>query len=873
MSAVPRLTFLIIAACLLALLAPGAVWAAEAEAPPSTTPVTPLVTPPAAALKGVVTDPQATFEALPRFGAGLFAESGTAPAAVRPAVGAPPPPGYLLGPGDALSLRVWAKGWEQVNQNVTVSAEGTVVLPELGNVPAAGQTLEQLRQALTTLYGKLYKDPTITLLVPEQRTIEVFVTGDATRPGRYTLPGMATVLTALYACGGPSPVGSFRQVALRRAGQLAVNVDLYDYLLGGSRNRDVALMPGDVLFIPPAGTQVGVGGEVLRPGRYEIAAQTTVTQLLELAGGLKPSAYLPVAHLWRSVDGRRWELTAINLAQKDAGNAGWVLADGEILLVKGLLADGVNAALVQGAVKRPGLHPVVPGARVADLLAAAQGLAGDAHMGTALLRRRDAERHYEFFTFDLARALAGDPAANLPVRAHDLIEIYHQKNVEAAFEVTVEGAVVRPAKYEWAAAMKLSDLLRGAGGLVPGAYPERATLLRLTPEHDYATISVSLTHLAEEPGTNLILQRGDILQVHLRSEVAPEAKVRIDGFVNKPGEYERPEEMRVSDLIFAAGGLAPGAGPTLQLARGGFEGTPDHTVLHLETGPNGFTVTPDSLLRPGDAVGVAGRGEYKAQAELVRLEGRVQAPGSYALRPHSSLRGYTVRDLLEDGRGLLPDANPDGMVIYRRYDDSLQRAQTEDLARVLQFVNAETRQPALQVTAQEQSAAMGSAVGQSLQSVLSGSHSVSIVLPPRPIGAGDRVAAIPIDGAGVLFEGNSAANLELEPGDTLVVPRKSNLVTVLGAVPRPGSMPYMAGQTAQDYLNSSGGYREDAASNRMIVVHANGAVNPLRAGEAPQAGDVIVVPTKYVVRTVQTDESWRGWLRAILPAVVAALIL
>lgn len=836
-------------------------------------PVTPLVTPTAPTLAGVIFDPQAAFEALPRFGMGFFASVGAGPGADALAPGAPPPAGYVLGPGDALSLRVWARGWEQVSQQVTLSAEGTVVLPEVGVVPAAGQTLEQLRQTLTGLYGRLYRDPTVTVLVPEQRTVEVFVTGSAVRPGRYALPGTATVLTALYACGGPSEVGSFRQVVLRRLGRPDVNLDLYDYLLGGSRAQDVLLLPGDVLFIPPAGVQVGVTGEVLRPGRYEISPPTSVGGLLELAGGLKASAYQPLADLWHSVEGREWQLASLNLAQPDAANAGRILQGGELLVVKSLLADGVNAALIQGAVKRPGLYPVGPNTRVADLIAAAQGLSGDAHLGAALLRRRDEDRHYRISTFNLRQALAGDPAENLPVRGHDLIEIYRQREVEEAFEVTVEGAVVRPGKYEWAAALRLSDLLRMAGGLQPGAYVERATLLRLTPARDYATVAVDLTDLGAQPERDLVLARGDILRVSLRSEVAAQAKVRIDGFVNKPGEYERPEQMRVSDLIFAAGGPAPGAGPTLQLARGGFEGTPEHMVLQLEVTPTGFTVTPDEVLRPGDAVGVAGRGEYKARAELVRLDGRVHAPGSYTLRRASRTHGYTVRDLLEDGGGLLPDANPQGMVVYRRYDDSLQRAQTDDLGRVLQFVNAEAHQPTLQLNPEEQANAMAGSVAQGLQSVLSGSHSVSIVLPPRPVTAGDRVAAIPIDGTGVLAGTNPAANLELEPGDTLVVPRKANLITVLGAVPRPGSMPYVTGQKVQDYLNSSGGFREDAAASRMIVVHANGAVTPLRPGDLPEAGDVIVVPTKYVVRTVETDAPWRSWLRTILPAVVAALVL
>ena len=879
MSAVPRLLSLIILVGLVATLGATAApetapVAAPAVAPavmPAVMPaVIPLLAPPVAA-PAPLADPEAMYAALPRFGSGFFAQAGTPGAGAQ--TGTPPPGSYVLGAGDALSLSVWSKGWEQVNQNVTVTAEGAVALPEVGNVMAAGHTLEQLRSALTALYSKLYQNPAVTLLVPTQRTIEVFVTGDATRPGRYALPGMATVLTALYACGGPSAVGSFRTVVLRRAGQPAVNIDLYDYLLGGSRDGDRTLLPGDVLFIPPAGPEVAVGGEVLRPARYELAGPTTAAQALQLAGGLKPSAYLPVADLWRCVAGAEWNLTTISLDRNDADNAGRLLRAGDLLLVKGLLPDGVNAALVQGAVKRPGLYPVGPDTRVADLIAAAQGPASDAHMGEAVLRRRDADRHYSVTTFDLGKALAGDPAANLAVQPHDLIEIYRQQDVEPAFEVRVQGAVVRPGAYEWDAAMKLSDLLRVAGGLTPGAYPERATLLRLTADRRYETSPLDLTHLADQPATDLALQRGDILDVHLRADVVPATKVRIDGFISKPGEYERPEKMRVSDLIFAAGGLAPGAGPTMQLARGGFQGAPDMETLQVALTPGGFTVTPDEVLLPGDAVAVAGRGEYKAQAELVRLEGAVQTPGSYVLRRHSDVRGYTVRDLLQDGGGLLPDANVNGLVIYRRFNDSLQPAQTEDLGRVLQFVNAETRQPGLQLTPDQQTAAISSTVSSGLQSVLAGSNSVSIVLPPRAVLAGDRVAAIPIDGPAVLSGQNRTANLELESGDTLVVPRKTNLVTVLGAVPRPGSAPYVAGSNAQYYLNMSGGVREDAAGSRMIVVHANGAVNPLTPGDVPQAGDVIVVPTKYVVRTVRTQSSLESWMYGVVPAIAAALII
>ena len=151
------------------------------------------------------------------------------------------PPSYLLGPGDRLSLQVWAKELEQVTQDVTITPEGFVILPQIGRVAVSGQTLDQLREQMRQAYSRLFTAPTVTLVVADQRTVEVFIAGDAVRPGKYTLSGMATVLSALYAAGGPSDIGSFRRIVLQRLGEAPQPIDLYDYLLTGRRHTDVVL--------------------------------------------------------------------------------------------------------------------------------------------------------------------------------------------------------------------------------------------------------------------------------------------------------------------------------------------------------------------------------------------------------------------------------------------------------------------------------------------------------------------------------------------------------------------------------------------------------------------------------------------------------
>ncbi|MGD9497253.1 MAG: SLBB domain-containing protein, partial [Armatimonadota bacterium] len=246
---------------------------------------------------------------LARFGADLFraaAAQVTAPDVVEAEEGAPPAPaaapvpaGYVLGPGDSLSLRVIVRQQEQVAQDMTVSPEGFIFPEQLGRVTATGKTIEALREEVRVSYSRIFTAPQVTLSVSAQRTIEVWVSGDVTRPGRYPLTGMATILDALYAAGGPSPVGSYRRVVLTRVGAPTVEFDLYDYLLAGSRERDVLLNPGDTIFVPAVGAEVGLDGEVRRPARYELAEEATIGDVVAMAGGLTPLAFETLS-LWRT---------------------------------------------------------------------------------------------------------------------------------------------------------------------------------------------------------------------------------------------------------------------------------------------------------------------------------------------------------------------------------------------------------------------------------------------------------------------------------------------------------------------------------------------------------------------------------------------
>ncbi|MEN6643660.1 MAG: SLBB domain-containing protein [Armatimonadia bacterium] len=824
--------------------------------------------------------PQAMYEALPRFGASLFATitpagpAGAGKQQVKPTEGQPAgnlpvPPNYLLGPGDTLALSVWSRDFEQVKQTLTVSPEGFVVLPQVGRVTAAGQTLEQLRQGLTQSYARLFVDPAVTLVVSEQRTVEVYVTGDAVRPGKYALSGMATVLTALYAAGGPSDIGSFRTIRLNRVGQKPVEIDLYDYLLTGRRDSDIVLAPGDSIFVPPVAGEVGLTGELRRPARYELKPGMTVAQALELAGGLKPSGYAPTLHLWRADKQAKWALSMLDAADPQSADLKQVVRDGDLIIVKRILPTGQNTVELMGAVKRPGYYPVVEGVTVSSLLRSAEGLRWDAHMGTGVVRRMDYDRHYQIITFNVSEQMYGKNPPVIPLEPKDEVEVFVQSAVEPAQEVRVEGAVANPGTYPYAGQMRISHLILQAGSLLPEAYVDRAELLRLTPDQKYEIIPVNLKAALLGGTADVLVQRGDILKVSKLSEALAPQEVQIAGFVRNPGNYTRREGMKVSDLIFAAGGLKPGAGPKVEVIPGHFEGTPKPVALTLQGGEDKFTLEPDMLVQVGDSVTVDGRGEFKERADLAVLAGRVAQPGSYAIK-RAGQQGYTVYDMIRDGGGVLADANPNGIVVYRRRDASIGQAQNEDLTKILQSVNRETaQQKPLQVDQQAQ--AMSASVASGLTALVSPS-ATSIVLPPRAVTPEDYVMAIPISGNKLLASEGKEGNLELEPGDNVVVPRRVNTVTVLGAVPRSGAVPYVGGERARLYITEAGGYREDAASERMVVVHQNGSAAPIKLSAEIEPGDIIVVPTKHIVRTVRTESAWQQWMRGIVGLITAALV-
>jgi protein involved in polysaccharide export with SLBB domain len=275
----------------------------------------------------------------------------------------PVPPDYVLGPGDELRIRVW--GQVSFQTNVRVDRSGEIFLPQVGPVHVAGMPFSALDAHLRGAIGRVYHNFDLTADVGQIRAIQVYVSGEARRPGVYTVSSLSTLVDALFASGGPSVQGSLRQIQLRRGSAVVTDFDLYDLLVRGDKSKDVKLQSGDVIFIPPAGPQAAVTGSVRNPAIYELRADESLAALLANAGGVTSVAAEARVSIERIDDHR--DRHAMEVAY-DASGLATSLADGDLVRVYSIVPVYRKTVILRGNSANPGRFAWHAGMRISDLI-------------------------------------------------------------------------------------------------------------------------------------------------------------------------------------------------------------------------------------------------------------------------------------------------------------------------------------------------------------------------------------------------------------------------------------------------------------------------------------------------------------------------
>jgi len=478
-------------------------------------------------------------------------------------------PDYVLGPGDKLTIRLWGGTTQTIMR--TVDRDGTLFLPEAGSLQIAGLSLGKAQNLIEDELKRQFRNAQVSVVVSELRTVRIYVVGDVQRPGGYDLSALATPISALYAAGGPTAVGSLRVLKHLRGDKSVEDIDLYDFLLHGVRATAERFESGDTVLVPPAGTLVAVSGAVRRPAIYELrAGETSLAKVIEESGGLTAAASLRDVVVER-IDGDHQRKT-ISLRDTHQPNANlndaatnFDLRDGDRVKVDPILPYSKQVVYLSGHVARPGRVGYSEGMRLSDVLRSYEEILPEPASHGEIVRLTPPDLHPETIDFNLPDVLIGN--GNVELRPFDTVRIFGRYEVDAP-TVSIRGEVLRPGNYPMTEGMSAAKLVRAAGGFKRDALQESADLTSYEIRdgrqiaQQLATIRIGAAVTGVDPQADVPLKPGDILTVHQISnwdDIGQSVTVR--GQVLYPGSYGFRDGEKLSSVLLRAGGLLPTAYP------------------------------------------------------------------------------------------------------------------------------------------------------------------------------------------------------------------------------------------------------------------------------------------------------------------------
>jgi polysaccharide export outer membrane protein len=517
----------------------------------------------------------ATEGALLPFGYNVFRSSSTS---FAPANNIPVPADYVLGPGDTVEVLLYGKDNDQ--WSLPVTRDGTLEVPMLGPISVVGMRFEDLRTELTHRIKGQMIGVTPSITMGPLRSIRVFVTGDVANPGAYTVSSLATMTHALIASGGPTLVGSLRNIQLKRAGQTLGVLDLYSLLLRGDSSGDRRLQPGDTIFVPAVGPSVTVAGRVRRPAIYELKGERTLESVVAMAGGREDDGDANTVQIERiNQKGERLLLDVSLATHNDATER---IESGDVIRVQPVLDRLDQVVRLAGHFERAGTQQWREGMHLLDLIPDASVFKPRPDLSYILVvRETGPDRRKSVLTANYLAAVQ-DPASaqNLEIQPRDEIRAFgleedratairplieSLKNQSRAGDlqrvVTITGQVAHPGDYPLETGMHVSDLLRAAGQLSQSAYTLEAELTRYhvgakNGDLIQKRIEVDIAGvLSAKAGSDLALQPLDILQIRITPDWSKNKTVKISGEVRFPGEYVVSKTETLGELIERAGGF------------------------------------------------------------------------------------------------------------------------------------------------------------------------------------------------------------------------------------------------------------------------------------------------------------------------------
>ena len=474
------------------------------------------------------------------------------------------PINYMVGPGDEISVTVY--GVQETSEDLRVSPEGSINIPNVGQVKITGMTLEAGTQKIRdimerTAYPTLRTGASkLSVTIGKIKSIRVTIIG-ANKPGNYTLSSLATAFNALFAAGGPRENGSFRQIELVRPNGEIRKIDLYKFLVSGDQSENYGLQNNDVIRIPAYKTRVELDGYVKRPGIFEMLPGETFSDLLHFASGFGDSAYKASVSVTQFSD-KELRVKDISAAEFDS----YQPQPGDKFFVGKIINRFENRVIISGAVERPGFFELKPNMTLKDLIQNADGLREDAFTQRGLVFRKKADLTRELIPFNVQSVL--NNGETLQLVREDSVVIKSITDLQEEYYVSIQGEVRNPGYYNYAENMAVKDVILQAGGLTDAAYPQRIEVARLisrdtlTKQDVRASNIIDINNISDLSlqANNVELKPFDVITIRRKPGYLELQSVTVAGELQYPGPYViSKREERVSDLIKRAGGFTPEA--------------------------------------------------------------------------------------------------------------------------------------------------------------------------------------------------------------------------------------------------------------------------------------------------------------------------
>jgi len=629
---------------------------------------------------------------------------------------------YIIGSGDKLLINMW--GAVNAQYDLIVDRDGKIYIPQIGDVAVGGIPVISAQRKVNRLVNNVFADVSISLTLTSIKTVQVFVVGNVENPGIFDLPGLSRVINAIAVAGGPSNVGSFRNIKVYRGDRLIGELDMYELILTGKAKGNIQLANGDLVMVPPYEKKVKLRGLVKNPAIFELIDDETMKDLINYSGWFLPNANIHEIFVDRINNGIH---IAINIDFEDTTQWETILKDGDDISI----------------------FPVNP----------------------------------------------------------------YRENV-----IFLEGYIPYPGVYGWEEGMTVDDLFDRAGMLYDDTYRERVDIFRLLPDESRELISVDLLK-----DSKVSLQPQDRIKLYSVREFLTPKEVSISGSVRKPGKYRLYEKMRVSDLIFTAGGVERGSYlDSVELVRITDGLKRERKILNLGRilkNPD----SPENILLVEDDYLTVKKIPGWLTPEIVTIIGEVVYPGDYALLNEEE----TLSDLLERVGGFTPDAYTRGLMFIR--PEIAKEARIRDIPRILRS----TRPLILD--------SLGRIDTLNLVYDWQGSDLNRIIIDVSKIVSGED-------------------DFILRAGDSIFVPRIPGGVSVLGAVGINGTVKYSNREKVAYYIKSAGGATKDADINEMRIVKMNGEVLKVSKGyRNVEPGDIIILPKK-----IKQETNWLNIMTEIV---------